>query len=243
MLPVEVSGGAAMNYPYLLLDADNTLFDFDRANRIAFREVCTRCDIPDSDELFGQYERCNNALWAAFDRGECSKDFLVVERFRRFLDEIGLRRDPALCNDIHLSSLGRSTLLLPHAEEVCRTLAAAGCRLYLITNAVASVQRARLGRSAIAPCISGAFISEEAGAAKPSVAYFDYVFARIPGITRENCLLVGDSLSSDIRGANNVGIPCCWYNPHAAPRPQELRIDYEIGDLRQLYRIALGREM
>ena len=76
---------------------------------------------------------------------------------------------------------------------------------------------------------------EEAGASKPSAAYFDYVFSRIDGITRENCLLVGDSLSSDIRGANNYGLPCCWYNPKEAARPEDLRIDYEIRDLRQLY--------
>ncbi len=89
--------------------------------------------------------------------------------------------------------------------------------------------------SAIASYISGAFISEEAGASKPSAAYFDYVFSHIDGITRDNCLLVGDSLSSDIRGANNAGIPCCWYNPKKAARPGDLRIDYEIRDLRQLY--------
>lgn len=83
-----------MKYPYLLLDADNTLFDFDAGNRHAFHEVCARYDIPDTDESFLCYERCNNAMWTAFDRGECTKDFLVVERFRLFLKEMGLDRDP-----------------------------------------------------------------------------------------------------------------------------------------------------
>ena len=81
-----------MKYPYLLLDADNTLFDFDAGNRHAFHEVCARYDIPDTEESFQCYKRCNNAMWAAFDRGECTKDFLVVERFRRFLKEMGLDR-------------------------------------------------------------------------------------------------------------------------------------------------------
>ena len=110
------------HYSYLLFDADNTLFDFDAANRNAFHTVCRQCDIPDTDETFALYERCNNAMWAAFDRGECTKDFLVVERFRRFLEAMALDRDPALCNRIHLTALGESTLLLSHAEEVCRTL-------------------------------------------------------------------------------------------------------------------------
>lgn len=221
------------HYSYLLFDADNTLFDFDAANRNAFHVVCRQCDIPDTDETFALYERCNNTMWAAFDRGECTKDFLVVERFRRFLKAMALDRDPALCNRIHLTALGASTLLLPHAEEVCNTLSQTH-RLYIVTNAVASVQRSRLHRSAVAPYITDAFISEDAGASKPSRAYFDYVFDRIPGITRDNCLLIGDSPSSDIRGANNAGIPCCWYDPHGATLPEDLRIDYRITDLRQL---------
>ena len=226
-----------IRYPYLLFDADNTLFHFDRANRGAFHAVCQAFDIPESDEHFALYQQCNSALWTAFDRGECTKEFLVVERFRRFFARLGIQRDPERCNEVHLQTLAQSTFLLPHAEELCRTLSRSH-RLYLVTNAVASVQRSRLSLSALAPYISGAFISEEAGAAKPEVAYFDYVFARIEGITRENCLLIGDSLSSDIQGANNYAIPCCWYNPKGAPRPDGLRIDYEIRDLRELYNIV-----
>ena len=101
-----------------------------------------------------------------------------------------------------------------------------------------SVQRGRLGRSALAPLIEEAFISETAGAAKPSVEYFDYVFAHIDGITRENCLVIGDSLTSDIQGANNYGLACCWFNPKKAPKPESLRVDYEIRDLRELYGIV-----
>ena len=103
---------------------------------------------------------------------------------------------------------------------------------------MASVQRSRLGRSVIQPYISDESISEEAGAAKPDPAYFDYVFARIGGITKENCIVIGDSLSSDIRGANNYGLPCCWYDPKNSPAPADLRIDYRITDLRQLYDIV-----
>lgn len=174
-----------MKYPYLLLDADNTLFDFDAGNRHAFHEVCARYDIPDTEESFQCYKRCNNAMWAAFDRGECTKDFLVVERFRRFLKEMGLDRDAARCNELHLQVLGQNTLLLPHALEVCRGLSREH-RLYIVTNAVAAVQRSRLAGSAIAPYITGAFISEEARAASPvphtSTTFFPALMAS-PGRT------------------------------------------------------------
>ena len=224
-------------YFILLFDADNTLFNFDAGNRRAFSEVCRICHLPDTDELFHAYETVNAEMWSAFDRGECTKDFLVVERFRLFLERAGLQADPVQCNKIHLSTLATNTVLLPHALEVCRTLAQTHS-LYIVTNAVAAVQKARLAASDLRPYITDAFISEDAGASKPSVAYFDYVFSRIPGITRENCLLIGDSPSSDLQGANNYGIPCCWYNPRGLARPDGMRIDSEIRDLPELLPIV-----
>lgn len=224
-------------YSILLFDADNTLFNFDAGNRRAFSEVCRICHLPDTDELFHAYEAVNAEMWSAFDRGECTKDFLVVERFRLFLERAGLQADPVQCNKIHLSTLATNTVLLPHALEVCRTLAQTHS-LYIVTNAVAAVQKARLAASDLRPYITDAFISEDAGASKPSVAYFDYVFSRIPGITRENCLLIGDSPSSDLQGANNYGIPCCWYNPRGLARPDGMRIDYEIRGLPELLPIV-----
>ena len=224
-------------YSILLFDADNTLFNFDAGNRRAFSEVCRICHLPDTDELFHAYEAVNAEMWSAFDRGECTKDFLVVERFRLFLERAGLQADPVQCNKIHLSTLATNTVLLPHALEVCRTLAQTHS-LYIVTNAVAAVQKARLAASDLRPYITDAFISEDAGASKPSVAYFDYIFSRIPGITRENCLLIGDSPSSDLQGANNYGILCCWYNPRGLARPDGIRIDYEIRDLPELLPIV-----
>ena len=224
-------------YSILLFDADNTLFNFDAGNRRAFSEVCRICHLPDTDELFHAYEAVNAEMWSAFDRGECTKDFLVVERFRLFLERAGLQADPVQCNKIHLSTLATNTVLLPHALEVCRTLAQTHS-LYIVTNAVAAVQKARLAASDLRPYITDAFISEDAGASKPSAAYFDYVFSRIPGITRENCLLIGDSPSSDLQGATNYGIPCCWYNPRGLARPDGIRIDYEIRDLPELLPIV-----
>ncbi|MGM9662819.1 MAG: YjjG family noncanonical pyrimidine nucleotidase [Oscillospiraceae bacterium] len=223
-------------YPYLLFDADNTLFDFSAAERLAFRGVCEENDLPWSEENYDAYRRINAALWADFDRGLCSKDFVVIERFRRFLAQLGLERDPAACMRSQEAGLGRCAELIDGAEELCRTLSG-NHKLYLITNAVAAVQRSRLAKSAIKDCLSGAFISEDAGCGKPQRAYFDYVFSHIEGITKENCLVIGDSLTSDIQGANNYGLPCVWYNPEGRPLPEGLRADHIISDLRELYAI------
>lgn len=227
-----------MNYPYLLFDADDTLFDFPKASSRAFSIMCRTHGIPCTEEVHQLYHQINLELWAAFDRGQVSKDFVTLERYVRFLKALGLERDPAQCNRDYLAALGEGVYPLPYAEEVCRALRARGHQMYIVTNAVASVQRSRLEGSVFSDLFLDAFISEEAGASKPDPAYYAYVQSRVPGITAENTLVIGDSLSTDIRGANNADLPCCWYNPAGKPRPGDLRIDHEIGDLRQLLDIV-----
>lgn len=226
-----------MPYPYLLFDADNTLFDFDQAERNAHLLLCRAHGLAFSEEGYQLYHKCNADLWRDFDRGLCTKEYLLVERFRRYLAITGERANPEALNRDHLRALGEGAMLLPGAEELCRVLSR-DHRLYLLTNAVASVQKARFANSAIAPYFQGAFISEEVGVGKPDPAYFDYVFHAVPGLARDNALVIGDSLTSDIQGANNAGLPCCWFNPKGQPRPQGLRIDYEIRALEELYAIV-----
>lgn len=226
-----------MRYPYLLFDADNTLFDFDAAEKRAHMLLCQSRGVPFTEEGYALYRRCNAELWRDFDRGLCSKEFLLVERFRRYLEISGQTGDPEQLNREHLRALGESAVLLPGAEALCRDLAA-DHQLYLATNAVESVQRARFARSAIRPYFRDIFISEAIGCGKPSPAYFDYILRTVPGMTRDNCLLIGDSLSSDIQGANNAGIACCWYNPSGLPRPEGLRIDWEARSLEEVGAIA-----
>lgn len=226
-----------IKYEYLLFDADDTLFDFPKASSQAFETMCRTHNIPCTPEVYRLYHEINLELWAAFDRGELTKEFVTLERYVRFLKVLGLERDPAACNRDFLAALGKGVYPLPHAEEVCRELKARGHRMYIITNAVASVQRSRLRGSVFAELFEAAFISEEAGAAKPNKAYFDYVRRQLPGMTDENALVIGDSLTTDMQGANNAGLPCCWVNP-AGKRQEGLRIDYEITGLRELLDIV-----
>lgn len=227
-----------MKYPYLLFDADDTLFDFPKASSRAFSIMCRKNDVPDSAETYQLYHEVNQVLWEAFNRGEITKEFLTLERYVRFLKALGLNRNAAQCNRDYLEALGETVFPLPHAEEVCQELVRRGHKLYIATNAVASVQRSRLTACSFGDAFTDAFISEEAGAAKPHKAYFDYVRRCVPEITPGNCLVIGDSLATDMQGANNAGLPCCWFNPAGETAPESLRIDYTISDLRQLLDIV-----
>ena len=227
-----------MKYPYLLFDADDTLFDFSKASSRAFSIMCQSNHIPDTPAVYQLYHDINAVLWDSFDRGEITKTFVTHERYVRFLKALDLNRNPSKCNHDYLTALGQVVFPLPYAEAVCHTLAERGHRLYIVTNAVASVQRSRLKNCTFGDLFIDAFISEEAGASKPDKAYYDYVCTRIPAITAENTLVIGDSLTTDIQGANNAGLPCCWFNPTRKSASCDFTIDYEIHDLRQLLDIV-----
>ena len=227
-----------MKFPYLFFDADDTLFNFPKAASRAFSIMCHSNQIPDPPESRRLYDEINAVLWAAFERGEVSKSFVTHERFVRFLKALHLDRNPAKCNADYLTALGEVVYPLPHAEEVCQTLANRGHHLYIVTNAVASVQRSRLQHCSFAHLFEDVFISEDAGASKPSKAYYDYVRSRLPQFSPDHALFIGDSLTTDILGANNAGFPCCWYNPSGKSAPDHLVIDYEIRDLAELLELV-----
>lgn len=226
-----------MAYDYLLFDADNTLFDFDAGELATHELLCRWHGLHFSRENYQLYHRCNRQLWQDYDRGLCSKEFLLVERFRRYLALTGEAGDPEALNRDHARGLVETSRLLPGAEELCRRLSE-NHRLYLITNAVAAVQRPRFAASPIAPYFSGVFISEEMGCGKPSREFFDQVFAALPQEARDSALVIGDSLTSDIQGAYNAGVDCCWFNPKGCPKPADLRIDFDIRTLEELYAIV-----
>ena len=218
-----------MKYPYLLFDADNTLFDFDKAERRAYANVCRTHGLAFSDSGYALYRQCNGELWHDFDRGLCTKEFILVERFRRYLDRSGQSAQPEALNRTHLETIANSAFLLPGALELCRTLAADHA-LYIITNGVEASQRSRFQLSPLVPYFKDMFISEAVGCGKPSRAYFDYVFQAVPGLTPENGLV--------IQGANNAGLDCCWFNPKGLPRPEDLRIDFEARTLEEILPLA-----
>lgn len=220
-------------YPYLLFDADDTLLDFERNGARAFTMLCAKYQFPCTQESRDLYESFNQPLWRELERGLITKDFLKIERFRLFLNALHRSDDPAAVNEDFITFLGNSSFLTPHAEEVCKTLSQTH-QIYILTNAVEAVHVNRIRQSLLAPYIKGNFISESIGYEKPSKYYFDHVFSHIPGITKENSLLIGDSLTSDMQGGINAGIPVCWYNPNHLKAPSTLHIDYVIHDLQEL---------
>ena len=224
-------------YDIVLLDADNTLFDFNAAEARALDAVLAEFGWPRDEETKQTYLEINHALWSAFDRGEAEESFLTVERFRRLGERLGRRADPAEMNRRYLDHLGACSLLLPGAEELCRTLRAAGCRLALATNGVARVQHARLAGSPLVPYLERLFISGEMGTRKPEPAFFRAALAAMGAEDMDRCVMVGDGLGSDVKGALSVGLDVIWFAPSGADAPADRRPTHTARSLEEIGRI------
>jgi len=159
---------------------------------------------------------------------------LRVKRFRLFLDETGLSADPEIVSPLYLRNLALGADLLDGALEVVSALKGR-YHLALVTNGLADVQRPRLGNSALANYFERVFISEELGAVKPTREYFEIVFENIGQPPKNKVLIIGDSLTSDMRGGVEYGIDTCWYNP--AGKTTELPVTYQISQLPELIKL------
>lgn len=230
-----------VRYPVLLLDADGTLYDFETSQAKALEAAYCGAGFkekqPYTQEILDCYSCINQSWWRRLERGECTKEQLQLGRFREFFAALEISFDPSEFNRMYEEELGNGSYLLPHALEVCRELAQ-DCALYIVTNGVSRTQRRRIGGSALASLFRGLFASEEAGVPKPEIGYFEYVFRQLGEVDHSKILLVGDSLTSDMQGAENAGLDSCWFNPHALPQPERPAITYQIHDLRQLPEIV-----
>lgn len=221
-------------YNCFLFDADGTLFDYHAAEQAALQNTFGAFGIPFAPEYQLAYETINAALWKSYEKGEVSKEVFQVLRFFRFFKQHGFELDAAEFNKVYLCQLGEQAQLMDGALELCSRLYTRGKSIYLITNGIAVSQRARLARSAIRPYIRDIFISDEIGFAKPHPAYFAYVQSHLPGVSKTEMLVVGDSLSADIAGGDNFGLDTCWYNPKKIVPPLGIAPTYEIHRLSEL---------
>jgi len=205
-------------YDIVLLDADMTIWDFEASEKYALRDVVERLGVSVTEEIMQHYHEVNDALWHAFNLKQVTREQLTVQRFEDLLAFIGKEgaADPAELNEFYQEQLGSYSIMLPGAEEMCRTLAER-CTLYILTNGLHVAQTGRFEKSPIKPYIKEMFISQDMGCQKPDKEYFDKVFEIIGLEDRTRAVMVGDSLTSDIQGGINGGVDTIWYNPKRKP--------------------------
>ena len=220
-------------FDILLLDLDDTILDFKKAEHVAVERTLKELGIEPTLEVCQRYSEINQLHWEALERKEITREQVLVGRFAMLFSEYGVPVDATACARCYEKNLSIGHYFLPGAEEAVISLSRK-YRLFMVSNGTARVQNKRLASSGIVPYFENIFISQDVGINKPDKGYFDYCFARIPGFSGDRAMIVGDSLSSDILGGKNAGIATCWVNPRHKQADPDRKPDYEIESITQL---------
>ncbi|MHC5246890.1 YjjG family noncanonical pyrimidine nucleotidase [Enterococcus sp. LJL120] len=225
-----------MRYNTLLFDVDDTLLDFQATEKQALTKLFATEGLTLSPDLEEQYKTMNHGLWAAFERGEKTRDEVVNQRFGIFFEALGVRVDSIDLENRYRKFLEEGHDLLGNSYQIVADLSTKA-DLYVVTNGVSQTQYRRLTDAKLLPFFKEIFVSEDTGYQKPMKEYFDYVFARIPNLDKSDTVIIGDSLSSDIKGGIVAGIDTIWLNSKSEQAGNEIHPTYTINQLESIYRI------
>ena len=225
--------GAPESAPSVLLDLDDTILDFRKAEHRALARSLDELGVPYDEAVLNRYSVINLEHWERLENGEITRAQVLVGRFEQLLGELGEEKDAALLRDTYERNLSEGHFFVDGAEELLKTLYGK-YRLFLVSNGTDCVQQGRLASAGISGYFEKIFVSEKLGANKPEKAFFDRCFGQIPGFDRERCILVGDSLTSDIRGGINAGVKTCWFNLRGNAARADIVPDYCIDRLSEL---------
>ena len=218
---------------FLFLDLDDTILDFKKAEYIAIGKTIADFGVEPTEEVRHRYHIINKWHWEQLELGKLTRAEVLENRFKVLFSELGVEVDAEKVARTYEKNLGTGHWFLPGAEEAVDALSKK-YRLFLASNGTASVQKGRMTSANLYRFFETVFVSQEIGYNKPAKAYFDACFSRIPDFDPAKCLMVGDSLTSDILGGINAGIKTVWVNPGHAPGIPDIVPDYEIEGLKDL---------
>ena len=219
-------------------DIDGTLLNFKKAEYASIKKCFEVFGLGEcTDEMIARYSAINDGYWKRLERGEITKAQVLRGRFEEFFasekidfsDVDGFNRE-------YQFRLGDNVCFNDDGYEVVKNLKGKVLQ-YAVTNGTATAQERKLAKSGLGELFDGVFISEKLGAEKPDIAFFNAVWNDIGSYKKDEVIIIGDSLTSDMQGGSNAGILCCWYDPDDKPMPENIRIDYKIKTLDEIFSI------
>lgn len=221
----------------ILWDVDGTLLDFLYAQRVCMRKCFEKMGMSITEKMLARYSEINDSYWRRLELGLITKDELLVGRFADLFKEFGIKgADPDAFRTAYETGLGEVFKYNENAYDICSRLYGKTDQ-YVITNGISDTQKNKLKLSGLDKFMEDIFISEDADAPKPFKEFFDYCMDRIREKDKRRMLIVGDSLTSDIKGGVLYGIPTCWYRPEGTVNNSDYIPDYEISRLEEIFEI------
>ncbi len=219
----------------ILWDVDATLLNFELAEKAAMEKCFSMFEMGEcTQEMLSRYSKINRSYWQRLERGELTKPEVLVGRFEEFFGKEGIPVEKAAAfNEEYQVRLGDTVFFHDNAYELIKELQGK-VKQAIVTNGTVVAQERKLEKSGLNKLITDIFISDRIGAEKPSPKFFEKVWEELGSYKKEEVMIVGDSLTSDMQGGNNAGIRCCWYNPKGLKNETSVHVDYEITNLWQV---------
>ena len=233
----------------VFLDIDDTLLDFEAFARATMEEGFRRFNLPAYQPyMYDVFDRVSDVLWKKIERGEMQRSDLIDVRWQTIFAELGISCDARAFEEFFLSQLPLSAIPVEGAGEIVNWLAPR-CLLCAASNGIYEEQKGRLQRAGWLDCFHMLFISEDIGVQKPSPDFFTRSVARLNAqpvpeyrfpVLPHEILMVGDSLTSDMRGGIGSGLRTCLFDRRGSGIPADMPIDYRISRLAELKPIVIS---
>ena len=222
----------------ILYDVDGTLLDFEIQEEVALSYCFKKYNLGElSEEKLELYKRINLGYWEMFEKNLITKEKLVVKRFEDYLEALGVKLNAEEVNDTYFSKLGDTIVFKDNSYELVKSLKGK-IKQYVVTNGAIRVQKTKLAKSGFDKLMDDVFISDEVGYQKPRKEFFDAIKNRLGDVANDEILIVGDSLTSDMKLADNCNLISCFYNPKKKDYKVDFKIDYEISDLNEVKKLC-----
>ena len=221
-------------YTHILFDLDNTLLDFNRASKLAFKTTIRHLDIDYAEDHYNAYKQINKEVWQEYEKGKLSKQGIIKNRWNAIHSLLKIETDPQLTNKYYLDQLVVYSELIDGAAEMLEKMVQKNIKMGLITNGFKDVQKQKIKKLGIRKYFQAIVISDEIGVNKPDIQFFQYTLEKLKNPRPEEVLIVGDNLGSDILGGHQSGLDTCWYNPDKLLNENSFNPTFEVRDYKSI---------
>lgn len=226
----------------ILWDVDGTLLDFPAAEKAAIEKCFEVFSLGNcTDEMLADYSIINSRYWKMLENGEMTKPEILVGRFREFFGKYSLDVSCAEAfNEEYQMRLGDTVVFYETALQTVNALKGKVLQC-AVTNGTKVAQDRKLKNSGLDKLFDYIFISDVLGVEKPNKAFFDKVFDVIGKFSPNEVMIVGDSVTSDIRGGKNAGIITCLFDPSGTKSTGEIKPDYTVNRISDVLDVLAQR--
>lgn len=219
----------------VFIDIDDTLLDFTKCANDAIKSACNKFGVPYTTTLVDTFHPINLDLWHRLEKKEVTKEKLFDTRFQIVFDKLGIKADGIAFETAFRENFHESAILVDGARDLLEYLRSK-YKVYVASNASMHQQTNRMKRAELDGYIDGYFVSEEIGFPKPQKEFFDACFKALPDVKPQDVVMIGDSLSADIKGACEYGLKTIWYNHRNEPT-SDVKCDYIVSRLSEIKNI------